>query len=230
VRKVQARQGHAPRARKNRKVRQKPRKLLNVTEDADLGYRLARDGSRTGVIGPPTYEEAPITLGAWLNQRTRWIKGHMQTWLVLMRDPARTARQMGLAAFASMQLILAGGILASLVHLPLAFILLTAALSPYDLLRPIDFALAAAGYSVAMLAAFTACALSNSLSHARAAWSMPFYWPLSSIAAYRAVFELIFRPHHWSKTTHGVSRRTRPAPVALETPRSTIQVLRRGHG
>ncbi len=160
------------------------------------------------MIGPPTFEEAPITFGAWLNQRTRWIKGHMQTWLVLMRNPVRTAREMGAGAFASMQLLLAGGIVASFVHGPLAFIVLIAALSPYDLLGAEDFILAVCGYSVAILAALTACALSNSLSHARAALTMPFYWPLASIAAWRAFFELLFRPHHWAKTAHGVSPRS----------------------
>lgn len=181
---------------------------FNVTEDADLGYRLARDGYVSGVIGPPTFEEAPITLGAWLNQRTRWIKGHMQSWLVLMRNPFRAAREMGLAGFASMQLMLGGGVIAAFAHGPLAFIVLIAALSPYDLLGPVDFVLALCGYSVAMLAALTACALSNTLSHARAALTMPFYWPLASLAAYRALFELIFRPHYWAKTAHGVSPRS----------------------
>jgi glycosyltransferase XagB len=179
----------------------------NVTEDADVGYRLARDGYSSGVIGTPTWEEAPVTLGAWVNQRTRWIKGHMQTWLVLMRDPLGSAREMGLAGFASMQLVLAGGVIAAFAHGPLAFVVLVAALSPYDLLGPADFILALCGYSVAIFAALTACALSNSLSHARAALTMPLYWPLASIAACKALFELIFRPHHWSKTAHGVSPR-----------------------
>ena len=192
----------------------------NVTEDADLGYRLARDGYRLGVIGPPTWEEAPVTLGAWLNQRTRWIKGHLQTWLVLMRDPITTAREMGLGAFAAMQLMLGGGIVAALAHGPLAFIVLVAALSSYNL-EPEDFALAICGYCVAMFAALTASALSNNLSHARAALTMPFYWPLATIAALRAVLDLIVRPHHWSKTRHGVSRRPWFAlppkhPAALE--------------
>jgi hypothetical protein len=221
VRKTHARQGHAPRARKNRKTPQKPAKLLNVTEDADLGYRLARDRWRAGVIGPPTHEEAPVSLGAWLKQRTRWIKGHMQTWLVLMRDPVRTAREMGLAAFASMQLVFAGGIVAALAHGPLAFIVLTAFLTPYDLLSPADFALAVGGYCVAVFAALTATALSNNLSHARAALTMPLYWPLSSLAAYAALWELITRPHHWSKTMHGVSPRRYgafTAPQAATAP------------
>lgn len=179
----------------------------NVTEDADLGYRLSRDGWSSGVIGPPTWEEAPVTLRAWLDQRTRWIKGHMQTFLVLLRDPVRTAREMGLAAFASAMLVLGAGLVAAFAHGPLALVLLVAALSPYNLLTPADFVLAICGYSVAIFAALTACALSNSLSHARAALTMPLYWPLTSIAALRALFELALRPHRWAKTTHGVSPR-----------------------
>ncbi len=159
------------------------------------------------MVGPPTWEEAPITFGAWLNQRTRWIKGHLQTWLVLMRDPISAVREMGLAGFAAMQLMLGGGLIAAFAHGPMALIVLTAALSPYDILGPEDVALALFGYTVAVFAALTASALSGRLSHMRAAMTMPFYWPLASIAAYRALWELITRPHHWSKTRHGVSRR-----------------------
>jgi glycosyltransferase XagB len=179
----------------------------NVTEDADLGFRFTRDGYRIGVIGPPTHEEAPITFSAWLNQRTRWIKGHMQTWLVLMRNPIRTAREMGLGAFAAMHLMLTGGLAAAFLHGPITCVIAIAALSPYKLLTTADFVLAICGYSVAFFAALTASALSNSLSHARAAPTMPAYWPLASLAAYRALFALIFRPHHWAKTEHGVSPR-----------------------
>jgi cellulose synthase/poly-beta-1,6-N-acetylglucosamine synthase-like glycosyltransferase len=170
-----------------------------------LGYRLAREGYRSAVIGPPTGEEAPITLGAWLSQRTRWIKGHMQSWLVLMRNPIRAAREMGFSSFASMQLILMGGIVAAFAHGPLAFIVLISLLTPYNLLKLEDIILVICGYSVAMFAALTASALSNTLSHARAALTMPLYWPLSSIAAWLALFDIFIRPHHWSKTAHGVS-------------------------
>jgi glycosyltransferase XagB len=130
----------------------------------------------------------------------------MQTWLVLMRDPIRSARDMGVGSFLSMQLMLGGGVVAAFAHGPLAFIVLVAALSHYNL-GALDFILALTGYIVAMLAALTACALSNTLSHARAAFTMPFYWPLASIAAWRAVYELLTKPHHWSKTRHGVSPR-----------------------
>lgn len=187
---------------------------FNVTEDADLGYRLAREGYQCGVIAPPTWEEAPVTLKSWLDQRTRWIKGHMQTWLVLTRNPIRTALEMGLPAFAAMHLMLTSGLIAAFVHGPLALVLIAAAILPYDLLTPADFALALFGYCVSIFAALTACALSNSLSHVWAAPTMPLYWPLSSIAAFSALFALIFRPHRWSKTEHGVSQRRRYSVLA----------------
>jgi cellulose synthase/poly-beta-1,6-N-acetylglucosamine synthase-like glycosyltransferase len=178
----------------------------NVTEDADVGYRLARDGYRTDVIGPPTFEEAPVSFAAWRRQRSRWIKGHLQTWLVLMRQPFAVTRELGLWGAASMQLMLAGGLIAAFVHGPLAFIVLTAMLSYYNLAPP-DFMLAVFGYCVAVFAALTACALSGNLGHARAALTMPLYWPLSTLAALWALFEFVFRPHYWSKTAHGVSLR-----------------------
>src|SRR5690606_32310519 len=55
----------------------------NVTEDADLGMRLARFGGRAAMIASPTWEEAPVQLHHWMTQRARWMKGHLQAWLVL---------------------------------------------------------------------------------------------------------------------------------------------------
>ena len=185
---------------------------FNVTEDADLGYRLARNGWRADVIDRPTWEEAPVSFAAWRQQRARWIKGHLQTWLVLMRNPWRTVREMGLSGFLAMQLVLAGGLAAAFAHGPLAFIVLIAALSPYDLLGPEDFALAVSGYCAAMFAALSACALSGGWAFLRAAFTMPFYWPLATIAALYALVEFVTRPHRWAKTVHGVSARQPHAP------------------
>jgi cellulose synthase/poly-beta-1,6-N-acetylglucosamine synthase-like glycosyltransferase len=180
---------------------------FNVTEDADLGYRLAREGWGAGMIAPPTWEEAPVSLGAWLKQRTRWIKGHMQTWLVLMRAPFRTMRQMGITPFLSVQFVLLAGIVAAFAHGPLAVLLLTALLSPDNLLSHADLGLAVAGYCTAIYGALAAAAAARDAHLAGAALTMPFYWPLMTIAAVRALCELITRPHHWAKTEHGVSYR-----------------------
>lgn len=181
---------------------------FNVTEDADVGYRLARNGQRIGVIAPPTWEEAPISLRAWLDQRTRWIKGHLQTWLVLMRNPLRTIDDMGLREFMAMQLVLGGGLLAAALHGPLACVVAIAALTPYDLLGPADFVLALFGYCVAVFVTLTASARSGQLSPLGALLTMPLYWPLATIAAARAIIELALQPHHWSKTDHGLSPRS----------------------
>ena len=51
---------------------------FNVTEDADLGLRLARRGLRMAMLDSTTWEEAPNTWRVWQQQRTRWHKGWMQ--------------------------------------------------------------------------------------------------------------------------------------------------------
>ena len=184
---------------------------FNVTEDADLAYRLARRGWRLGVIAPPTWEEAPARFGPWLKQRSRWIKGHLQTWLVLMRNPVRTARELGLGGFLWMQLVLGGGLVAACAHAPLLALLLAAVLLPDVVTIPsVDWALVIFGYATASLGAIFAAALEKNRGLALSALTMPLYWPLSSVAALWAVAELIVRPHYWAKTDHGRTRRNTP--------------------
>ena len=48
---------------------------FNVTEDADLGVRLARFGFRSETLTLPTLEEAPMSVRVWVRQRTRWYQG-----------------------------------------------------------------------------------------------------------------------------------------------------------
>lgn len=93
----------------------------NVTEDADLGLRLHRLGYRCGVIRRQTLEDAPTSLPVWLNQRTRWYKGWLQSWLVMTRAPFTTARDMGWFAYMVFQLLIGGMLLSSLAH-PLLFV------------------------------------------------------------------------------------------------------------
>jgi len=184
---------------------------FNVTEDADLAYRLARHGWRLGVIAPPTWEEAPARFGPWLKQRSRWIKGHMQTWLVLMRNPVRTARELGLGGFLWMQLVLGGGLVAACAHAPLLALLVAAtALPDVVTIPPVDWVLVIFGYATASLGALFAAVLERNRRLALSALTMPFYWPLSSIAALWAVVEIVVRPHYWAKTDHGRTRRNTP--------------------
>ncbi len=188
----------------------------NVTEDADLGYRLARKGWRIGLIDPPTWEEAPVSARAWMRQRTRWLKGHMQTWLVLMRNPIRTAREMGLGAFASMHLVLGGGVVAAFLHGPIAALVLLTLLTPLELMGPQDVALGLYGYAATLYGGLVAAAKHGAPGMVRAAATMPFYWPLATLAAFEALRDLMLRPHFWAKTQHGLSQR-RPIGAAANT-------------
>lgn len=189
----------------------------NVTEDADLGIRIARAGGVIATIPSATWEEAPTRLKPWIGQRTRWLKGWMQTYLVHMRQPLRTLRELGLPGFLAFQALIGGVLLSSLLH-PLIYVWLGWELSqgaflvlPGDGLERAFVALAGfnliAGCGSAMLLA--AIAAHRVAATALIPWvvTMPLYWLLVSWAAWRAVFELAVAPYHWEKTEHAARRR-----------------------
>jgi cellulose synthase/poly-beta-1,6-N-acetylglucosamine synthase-like glycosyltransferase/pSer/pThr/pTyr-binding forkhead associated (FHA) protein len=69
---------------------------FNVTEDCDLGIRLHKAGYRTQVLDSTTWEEANSQVFNWIRQRSRWVKGYIQTHLVHMRRPLSTLWRLGL--------------------------------------------------------------------------------------------------------------------------------------
>lgn len=185
---------------------------FNVTEDADLGLRLARLGKRVDVLSSTTWEEAPPTRRAWLGQRTRWLKGWMQTYLVHMRRPERLLRDLGPWRFAGFQVMMGGMVLSALVH-PWCIAVVAArgwAGSLFaipdggasDPLLGLSVFNLAASYASAMALAVVAAGRRGHRSAALSAAFIPLYWLAISVAAYRAVFELFHAPHHWEKTPH----------------------------
>ena len=88
----------------------------NVTEDADLGMRLYKRGYRTRIVDSITLEEANSQIGNWVRQRSRWVKGYIQTWLVHMRHPFRLWREVGSGAFFSFQMLIGGTFFALLMN------------------------------------------------------------------------------------------------------------------
>ena len=195
----------------------------NVTEDADLGMRLARFGYRTAVIPSTTYEEAPARFGPWLRQRTRWFKGWMQTWLVHMRSPLRLPRELGLPGFAVFQLLVGGTVLAALVHVLFAARLVwTLATAPPDdamaqVLLGFDAVTLLSGYLISAALGLIGLARRRLLGCAWVLLLMPVYWLLLSLAAWRALFQLLRDPYRWEKTEHGLARTSRLAAALRDS-------------
>lgn len=192
----------------------------NVTEDADLGLRLHRLGYRCGVIRRQTLEDAPTSLPVWLNQRTRWFKGWLQSWLVMTRTPFATAHAMGWFAYMAFQLLIGGMILSSLAH-PLLFISLAfMAMAIQEngihlfftwqgVLFLIDALNIVGSYTIFVLMGRSRMIAYERRQVGRQWLAMPFYWLMLSVAAWRAMAELKTRPFVWNKTPH--------VPVAKET-------------
>ncbi len=186
----------------------------NVTEDADLGLRLARFGHRTIAVSSSTYEEAPPQLGAWLRQRTRWFKGWMQTWLVHNRAPVRLLRELGLFRFAVVQLMVGGHVLASLVHPLMLFWLLCAALLPEPMfgsgpVATLFTSTIAAGYIASALLGGLGLYRRDLLKHSWVLLLLPLHWLLLAAASWRALAQLFRDPYRWEKTEHGLARTSR---------------------
>jgi cellulose synthase/poly-beta-1,6-N-acetylglucosamine synthase-like glycosyltransferase len=185
---------------------------FNVTEDADLGIRLARHGHRTAVITASTYEEAPEDFKQWLRQRTRWFKGWMQTWLVHSRHPVRLARELGVAGFLTFQLVAGGTVLSALVH-PLFFLLAAvylvsviaqaAATNQFSALLDIRILVVTCGYIGSALPALIGLYRRRLTKHAWVLLGIPLHWLMLSIAAWRGLIQLVRNPYKWEKTQHG---------------------------
>ncbi|MBO0663942.1 glycosyltransferase [Jiella sp. MQZ9-1] len=188
----------------------------NVTEDADLGIRLARAGFRIGTLTRPTYEHAPERWGVWHRQRTRWMKGWFITYLLHMRQPRLLYAQLGLRATVVFQLLFLNMLLSSLAH-PLLFLCLIAEAGSiaagYQFFAQIGWLLwldifnviAAYGLFVVLSAVAMEPKERRGLQY-RYLW-LPAYWILLALASLRAVLHLVTDPHNWEKTPHGLESR-----------------------
>lgn len=183
----------------------------NVTEDADLGIRLARHGYRTELIDTTTFEEANCRALPWVKQRSRWLKGYMMTYGVHMRDPGLLLRQLGWWKFAGFQALF----LCTLSQFLLAPVLWSFWLVPMGVEHPIFAALPKAmGHALigvflfteAVQMAITLTALRLTPNRLSALWAptMHLYFPLAALAAYKAAWEMVHKPFWWDKTTHGL--------------------------
>lgn len=174
----------------------------NVTEDADLGFRLASAGLRTEMLHLPTWETPTGSFQHWLPQRARWLKGYLQTLVVW----SGSGHRLPASQQAALWMTLGVAVLSATVH------------GPISLWLVIETARALLGLGpfvpvpglVLFAIGWTSAALSIVIGAKRAGYPIQFsdlvltvpYWPMASIAAIRALFQLIRRPHHWDKTPH----------------------------
>lgn len=186
----------------------------NVTEDADLGVRLYAAGHRTGMIDSVTWEEACSRLVPWTRQRTRWMKGYLQTalvhtrslrWLRKRRNPVRA-----LVAFLVMVPGTPGVCLLNPVFWGLFGIHLATKSELIVSLFPTP--LLYLGVVNLVVGNLLFVAVNLMAAHQRERWHLgtaavtaPVYWALMSFAAWRATFQLLRDPHRWEKTPHGLT-------------------------
>jgi cellulose synthase/poly-beta-1,6-N-acetylglucosamine synthase-like glycosyltransferase len=201
----------------------------NVTEDADLGFRLARFGYRSVTFDSTTDEEAPIRFQAWLGQRSRWMKGWMQTWGVHMREPRQLWRQAGPRGFLTLNIIVGGNVLTALAYPILVIELAAYFLTSFTVsLAPLHIATVTAGFASTVLIGLMGLARRGRL---RSGWVLaltPFYWGYLSIAAWHALWQLWRDPYRWEKTEHGL---TQSAPSTAATrAKTTAPPLKRQRG
>ncbi|WP_325050176.1 glycosyltransferase family 2 protein [Cohnella faecalis] len=201
----------------------------NVTEDADLGIRLYKAGHKTAIVDSRTWEEANSRFGNWIRQRSRWIKGYMQTWLVHMRNPIQLWKDIGAKGFFGFQvMVLATPVIPLLNPVYWLMVLLWFGWK-FDFIPQLFPGII---YYLAALELFVAnffFVYSNIagvywvindmekksqpyISHRLVKYALltPFYWIMMSISAYKAAWQLITKPFYWEKTTHGLDQSDEP--------------------
>src|ERR1700676_5318560 len=122
----------------------------NVTEDADLGIRMFREGYTVRVLESNTFEEANSDFVNWMKQRSRWLKGYLQTFAIHLREPRELKRELGWKG---------------LMHFTIM-----------------------------------SCRIANRGELLVPALLVPLYWIMMSMAAIKAVSQLVGAPSFWEKT------------------------------
>jgi cellulose synthase/poly-beta-1,6-N-acetylglucosamine synthase-like glycosyltransferase len=185
----------------------------NVTEDADLGIRASALGYRVGVVNSTTMEEANTSIPNFVRQRSRWIKGYMQTTLVHARRPRQLIKQIGLRRFLSFALLIGGTPATFLGVLPLYVVTIFTIFIPAEFLGQffpvwllwlclVNFII---GNSVMVYLSMMGPYKRGTFELILWAIINPIYWILHSVASYKGLWQLITKPHYWEKTEHGLT-------------------------
>ena len=188
---------------------------FNVTEDCDLGMRIVKKGYRTAIIDSTTFEEANSNALNWFAQRTRWIKGYAQTYLVHMRKPHEFITKWNRPHVFTFQLVVGGKVASMLINpimwtLTIIYFLFRSHIgtSIEHYFPPVVFYMSLISVVFGNFLYFyyymIGCAHRKQYDLIIYVFLVPLYWLAMSLAAYVSIFKLIKQPHHWSKTKHGL--------------------------
>ncbi|NLU83334.1 glycosyltransferase [Rhodococcus sp. HNM0569] len=184
----------------------------NVTEDADLGVRIAESGYRTAVLASVTLEEANSDPINWIRQRSRWYKGYLQTFLVHTRRPAHLLKSLGPVGLSRLITLMAGTPIIACLNMVFWLISVSWFLGqpsvvqaefPWYVYFPALVSLVV-GNSAVLYMNVVACRETGNSALLVAALTSPLYWVLMSIAAIKGTYQLLRNPSYWEKTFHGL--------------------------
>lgn len=186
----------------------------NVTEDADLGIRLARFGYEVKQLQSVTREEAPIGIRAWLAQRSRWMKGWMQVCITHSRNPMATWRELGPTGFMMTSSLMFGTVVGALgmpLFLPVSIWMIIVTFGEaHEWVRALILGFSGAVWISGLLALVVPIIVGLSRRRRlKLLWALPLlplYMTMLTVATWRGLYDLIVAPSHWNKTSHGISR------------------------
>jgi len=182
---------------------------FNVTEDCDLGIRIFKNGYRTKVLDTTTWEEANSELKNWIKQRSRWVKGYIQTYFVHIRNPFKLIKKIGMKNFIHFNLIVGGNFFV-LCFNPVAWVFLfNWIIYSHKIYFPNIFFLI---ITPTLLFGNVVFVIINILGVLKRKWHnliipaifIPLYWVLMSIGALKGLFQFFRKPHYWEKTQHAL--------------------------
>lgn len=198
---------------------------FNVTEDADLGLRAYSKGYKVSIVNSTTYEEANNEPFNWIRQRSRWIKGYMQTYLVHMRNPIKLIKKVGIKGFLGFNFFIGATPLTFLIYPVLLFIFFTYVVFDFSFIARIfpNWVLFIAIFNLlignVLMVYINMMAVFKRRFYELILFSLanPVYWIMHSISAYKGLYQLIVNPFFWEKTNHGLSKASQTTPNPSNT-------------
>jgi len=193
----------------------------NVTEDADLGIRMFREGYSVRVLESNTFEEANSDFVNWMKQRSRWLKGYLQTFAVHLREPRELYRELGWKGLLHFVMFVGGTPILAIINpifwlMTILWFVAHPAFVQQIFPAPIYYlGLVSWAFGNFLLVYVTVMSVRVAKKGELLipALLVPLYWVMMSMAAVKALSQLVGAPNFWEKTVHGLHKEAKPEPA-----------------